>query len=403
MKADLLKYALQHMHKKKLRSFLTILSVLIGIAAMTTLIAFGQGVSTYVADIAQQMGEDKLMVQPRGFGFGPALESNVRLREGDVDAVESVAAVAEASGTYVLSGEVLFDDQRRYVNVFGLDYGNRKKLLDEVFDLSLIAGRDLRGKEKSKAVFGFNYQVPDKIFKKPLKVGDNVLLNNHSVEVAGFYDSLGNPEDDKNIYMTDIALEEVLGAQDFQFIVVRTVEGRSPTAVVSQVRRALLDHRNQVAGREDFFVQTFEQVIATFTSILDIVTTVVILIALISLVVASVNIANTMYTAVLERTREIGVFKAVGARNHDILFVFVMESGMLSLLGGIIGIVLGWLIAFGAGRIVAGAGFGAFSPLFTWQLALGALLFSFLIGALAGLLPAWQASRLKPVDALRYE
>ncbi len=402
IRKDLVKYVLKNMGNRKLRSFLTVISVVIGIAAITALVGFGQGISSYVEDIAQQMGEDKLLVQPRGFGLGPSVDSNIRLDATDVNAIEKVPSVAEASGVYMLSVEIMSHDQKRFTQAFGMDYKEHEQLINEVYDLTLVAGKPLRGDEKSKAIFGYNYQLPEKIFKKSLKVGDKVKINNHTFEIAGFYESLGNPIDDASIYMTYDAAK-MLNAKNFHFIMVRTLPEESPSHVVQQVRKELLEHRNQKAGSEDFFVETFEQVIASFTSVLTIVTTVVLLIACISLIVASVNITNTMYTSILERTKELGVFKAVGARNRDIMGIVVLESGMLSLLGGIIGAALGSGVALVAGKVVAAAGYAAFRPLVTWQLILGVLLFSLLIGIIAGIFPAYQASKLRPVDALRYE
>ena len=403
IRKDLAKYVLKNIWNRRLRSFLTVISVVIGIAAIASLISFGQGISTYVEGIAQQMGEDKLLVQPRGFGFGPSVDSNIRLDDSDVQAIESVASIAEASGVYMFSAEIVSHGQRRFAQAFGMDYGQHEKLINEVYDLELVAGNKLRGSEKSKAILGYNYQVPDKIFEKPLKAGDKVRINNNAVEIEGFYESLGNPIDDANIYLAHDAAEDIFGMKSFQFIMVRAVPGESPSRAVKQVRKALLNHRSQNAGSEDFFVETFEQVIASFTSVLAIVTTVVILIALISLVVASVNITNTMYTSILERTKELGVFKAVGAKNADIMMVVVLESGLLSLLGGVIGTLAGIAFSSAAGKIIAAAGYAAFSPLVTWQLVAGALLFSLVIGIVAGIFPAYQASRLRPVDALRYE
>ena len=121
------------------------------------------------------------------------------------------------------------------------------------------------------------------------------------------------------------------------------------------------------------------------------------------MVVAAVNIANTMYTSILERTPEIGVMKSIGAKNKFILFIFVTESGVLGLIGGIIGIVFGYLIAKGGGLIAASAGLSMLRPAFPLWLTAGCLLFAFVVGAGSGLLPALQASKLKPVEALRYE
>lgn len=404
IRLDLIKYSLGSLRVRKRRSFLTILSVFIGIAAITTLISFGQGISHYVEQISQEMGDDKLMIQARGAGFGPpSLKSNVRLNEQDLETVEKVRGVAEATGVYAISGEITFNNQKRYGYLMGSDYQEHRKLLEEVFALDLDEGNALRGNERSKVLLGYNYKLPDTIFKKPVRLRDNILINNHTFSVAGFYRVVGNPQDDSNIYITQDAMEDFFGPKNYLFILVRSAPGVVPTDLVEDIKKKLRDDRHQDPGEEDFFVQTFEQVIATFSSILSIITGVVILIALISVFVAAVNIMNTMYTATLERTKEIGIFKAIGSTNSSILFLFVLEAGLLSLAGGILGVIAGYFLATTAGTFIAQAGFGAFSPLFTWQLVAGSLAFAFLIGALSGLLPAYQASKLKPVDALRYE
>jgi putative ABC transport system permease protein len=120
-------------------------------------------------------------------------------------------------------------------------------------------------------------------------------------------------------------------------------------------------------------------------------------------VVAAVNIMNTMYTAVLERTGEIGIMKAVGARNSDILFIFVFEAGLLGAMGGVLGVILGYIVAKIGGGIAAASGFSLLQPIFPWTLVLGCIVFAFLVGAGAGIMPAYKASRLRPVEALRYE
>jgi len=119
--------------------------------------------------------------------------------------------------------------------------------------------------------------------------------------------------------------------------------------------------------------------------------------------VAAVNIMNTMYTAVLERTKEIGIMKAIGSRNRYILMIFFFESGILGLIGGTIGILFGYGLAKMGGAIAAEAGYALLQPFFPWWLTVGCLTFAFLVGATSGFFPALQASKLKPVDALRYE
>lgn len=404
MNLALIKYALANMRARKMRSFLTIISVMIGIAAITTLVSFGYGISSYVEKISQQMGNDKLLIQPRGFGFGaPPIDSNVRLNDDDVRIVEGVHGVDEATGIHITSGEVEFNNQKEYAYVMGADFKDHSKLFHEVFTLRLLEGEELRGREKAKAVLGYAYRVKEGIFNNPVRLHSKVKVNSQDIKVAGFYEEIGNPHDDINIYMNKEAVEELFGASNYQFVLVRSSPGQNPAKLADDIREELRSHRGQTRGNEDFFVQTFEQVIATFTSILTAITAVVILIAFISLLVAAVNIMNTMYAAILERTREIGVFKAIGARNSNILLIFIMEAGLLSLIGGMVGSAVGYSVASYAGRIISSAGYAVFTPVFPWQLMGGSLLFAFLVGITAGFLPAYRASKLNPIDALRYE
>jgi len=401
---DLLKYSLQALWKRKLRSFLTVVSIFIGITAIFILVSFGQGLSVYVAEIAEKMGTDKIIVQPRGFGFGPpALDSNVVLDKQDVDFLEDISGVEEATGVYILSGEIEFDDQIKYAYVFGSDFKDHRKLIEEVYALSIEEGRDLKGKEKSKVLLGYGYTLDDKIFPKRVTVGDKILINGVDFKVTGFYEEVGNPIDDANIYLTDVAAEEIFDADTYPFVLVRSKPGKDPAQLAETLKKKFRKHRGQSAGQEDFQVQTFEQLIETFNSVLAIINTVLILIALISIFVAAVNIMNTMYTSVLERTGEIGVMKAIGARNRDILFIFVLESGLLGIFGGALGVLVGYGLAVYAGNVVAQAGFSVLQPVFTLPLILGCLLFSLFIGAISGVMPAYRASKLNPVDALQYE
>ncbi len=403
MNIALIKYSLESLRKRKLRSFLTILSVLIGITAVTILISFGYGISDYVSEISKKMGDDKLIVQARGFSIaGPIMDSNVILDDSDLKKINEVNGVAEATGIYMISAEVEFNKQKIYSYLMGSDYKNYKGLVNEVYTLNLMEGKELDD-ENDKALLGYNYKIKDKVFKQPVKLRDKIKVNGIDIKVAGFYEEVGNPVDDSHLYMAKEAVEKLFNASNYQFILIRSSQSENPTKLAEVIKDKLRKHRNQEEGKEDFFVQTFEQVIATFSSVLDIITLTVILIALISLIVASVNIMNTMYASILERTKEIGVFKAIGAKNNAILFIFVLESGILSLTGGIIGVLLGYSLSNLAGNIISKAGYSVFSPLFTWQLVLGSLIFAFLIGIFAGLFPAYKASKLKPIDALRYE
>jgi putative ABC transport system permease protein len=191
---------------------------------------------------------------------------------------------------------------------------------------------------------------------------------------------------------------------EYQQVIVKTAASQNPNIIAEDVRQQLRKDHNKKVGEEDFTLQTTEQLMDSFNSVLLIVQVVIIGIAAISLLIGGIGIMNTMYTAVVERTQEIGIMKAIGARNSDILTIFMMEAGVLGLVGGAIG------VAIGLGIAKAVEFFGAVylgSPLlrawWSWELIAAALLFAFVVGMLSGTLPAYQASKQKPVDSLRYE
>jgi len=154
-------------------------------------------------------------------------------------------------------------------------------------------------------------------------------------------------------------------------------------------------------GEEDFTVTTSIQLIEGFNNILDVVQIVLIGIAAISLFVGGVGIMNTMYTSVLQRRKEIGVMKSIGATNTDILMIFLFESGILGIIGGVFGVIFGLMLSKGVEIAASLAGVDILKAYVSIPLVIGALLFSFIIGALSGFMPAKQASKLQPVDALR--
>ena len=174
--------------------------------------------------------------------------------------------------------------------------------------------------------------------------------------------------------------------------------------MAEDIEEELRDERNEKEGQETFSVQSFSQLLETFTDIFAVIQAVFVGIAAISLVVGGIGIMNTMYTSVLERTKEIGTMKAVGAKNSDIFKIFLFESGLLGLVGGTIGILMGMGIAKSVEYIaMIQLGSPFIKAVFGLPLIIGALTFSFLVGTISGVLPAMQAAKLKPADALRYE
>ncbi|MBI2650830.1 ABC transporter permease [Candidatus Woesearchaeota archaeon] len=398
-----IKYALQNFRKRKLRSGLTILSILIGITAIFALLSFGIGIRKYVDALADEAGRNKLFIQGKGIG-APGTDENFFLTKKDVDFVSKIKGVDEIVGMYFKVGEIGYNEQKKFYFVSGMNT-DKIDFIEETFTIEVIKGRQLKKEDVDKAVLGYNYQFDDKIFKKAVRLGDKIEINGNHYEVIGFYEEVGNPQDDTNVYITDKSFETLYpdSKDKFGFVMISAQKGVEPSELAERIEEKLRKSKDQEEGKEDFFVQTFEDALATFTTIINVINGMLVLIALVSLVVAFVNIMNTMYTAILERTKEIGVMKAIGAKNSDILFVFVAEAGLIGLIGGILGVLLGYIVSSIGGSIAASSGFALLKPAYPLALIIGCLVFSVLVGATAGFLPARRASKLKPVDALRYE
>lgn len=403
MRADEIIYSIQNVKKRKLRSFLTILSILIGITAIFSLLSFGIGMQDYINKLGDKSGRNKLYIQSKGIG-APGTDDNFFISKGEIDFVTKIKGVKDISGIYSKGGEIEFNKQKKYYFVLGLDT-EKIVFIEETFANSISKGRQLKKGDMDKVVLGYNYQFPDKIFKKGIGTRDKVNINGNTFEVVGFFGEVGNPQDDSNIYINDAAFEQLYPDKKnkFGFVMISSDIGIKPKELADKIQDKLRKFKHQDKGKEDFFVQTFEDALATFTTIIDIINGVLFLIALVSMLVAFVNIMNTMYTAIIERTKEIGIMKAVGAKNKDILFIFMFESGFLGLFGGALGVALGYIVASIGGAVAAANGFALLKPIFPFYLVAGCILFALFVGSAAGFLPARRASKLKPVDALRYE
>lgn len=408
---EYVRYSLGNLTHRKLRSGLMVFSILIGIASVYTLVSFGQGVSSYVDKVGSELGKDKLLIQAKGVG-APGTDASFSISKTDVDFLQSLSGMQEVVGIYMKTVQVKF--RRQVKEVFSMsmsgegDTGRRTKeiaLIKEVSSLTLAEGRELKAGDMYKVTLGSNFASEKKLFDRAVRVGDKVELNGLEFEVVGLYETRGNPQDDNNVYMTKEATERLFPdiKDNFQFVMARVASDVDPTEMAAKAMVKFRHHKGQKEGEETFYIKTFAQTIEQFNTILTVINAVLVLIAFISLIVAGVNITNTTYTAVLERTKEIGVMKAVGAQKKDILAIFLLEAGFLGFVGGLFGVLTGYGLASLGGAIAKSAGYGLLTPVFPWQLTLGCLVFSFLIGSLAGLVPSIQAANLKPVDALRYE
>jgi len=386
--------------ERKLRSLLTMIGIFIGIAAVVSLVSLGQGLQKTINQQFEMLGVDKIMVTPSGgfYGFG----SSAKITTKDLDVVESVNGVKIAGGFLTKMAKVKFKDETKYTFIIGMDQESWDIFMS-ISGFELAEGRMQKASDKYKAQIGYLVRKGE-FFKDPVKLRNVLNIEGHDFSVIASFTSIGNPSDDTQIYIPLDTAREIFNAPDeFMMIFLQVDEGADPEKVASDIEKKLRKSRDVKEGEEDFSVETSAGMMESYSTIINVVQAVVIGLASISLFVGGIGIMNTMFTSVLQRTNEIGVMKAIGAKNRDIMLMFLIESGMIGLAGGVVGIVIG----IGMSEAIIGLGRAAnwtiLQASFPWYLIVGSLVFSFVVGTLSGVLPAMQASKLKPVDALRYE
>jgi len=399
---ELMLYSLRGIIHKKTRSILTIISIMIGIISIFVLISFGIGLYNYVGDFSSTSSANKITIQPKGFG-GMGFQEQPAFSESDFRAVENTPGVYTAITLDYSAAEIIQDQIKKYAFVIGYDPSKPFMLMD-ISGIKLFKGRELKPGDNGKVVLGYNYLIKDKIMPKPYDINSKIEIQGQELRVVGFYGPIGNPQDDSQIYMTQDFFKELYPnrSEGYNWIFAE-VDITRLDSVVNDIEKALRNSRDVKEGKEDFVVQSFDDLLATYSNVLNGIAGFVILIALISVVVSAINTSNTMITSVLERTREIGVMKSVGAVNSEIIKIFLFESGFLGLVAGIIGVGIGFAITFTLEQIINSAGWSFISPAYPWTLFAGCVAFATLTGALSGLIPAINASKINPVKALRYE
>ncbi|MFH1606916.1 MAG: ABC transporter permease [Nanoarchaeota archaeon] len=377
--------------------------IFIGIAAVFTLVSLGNGFEKALIDEFEKMGTDKLFVQPgKGFFSTPGSLKNV-LSDYDLELIKKVKGVETAAGMNYKIARIEFKDISKYSWVIGISTDpEEKKLLFEMQNFKVAKGRELESSDKYKILIGAQI-AKGLTFDKEVDLRNTIKIDGIDFKVVGILESMGNPQDDQTMYIPLETEKEIFGeGENLDYIMAKTSFNADQDRVAADIMKTLRREKGVREGDENFNVQTSAQLIESFNTVLNIVTVALISIAAISIVVGAVGITNTMYTAVLERTGEIGIMKAIGAKNSDILTIFLIESGILGMMGGLIGVLIG----VGIGKLVevivkTALLIDYITPEITVGLILGSLAFAFVIGAVSGTMPARQASKMHPVNALR--
>jgi len=401
----------------KLRSWLTIIGIVIGIAAVVSIISISQGAQQQLSERLGSLGADVLTVSPGasramgvggefrggpaefgGVGGASSATSQKNLTAKDVLVIKTISNVKYVMGSVSGRGSMTYLSKTASVSTSGIDAGTWKEITTD----KLSSGRFLSQGDSFAIVIGGN--VATGTF-------DNIPLNSKVTIEGRSFNVVGILESGNNIYMPIGIARTILddvGNDEFGSIYVKISDVDLADETVANIENKLMFSRGILqSSKKDFTVTNPSAMQETMQETMNTMSLFLGAIAAISLLVGGIGIANTMFTSVLEKTKEIGIMKSIGAKNKDILLIFLLNSGLIGLVGGIGGIILGifgsGLIGYLGSSISGGVGRMFGTTAVTFNLLFFALLFSIIIGMVAGIIPAYRASKLNPVDALRYE
>ncbi|WP_459202291.1 ABC transporter permease [Methanococcus sp. CF] len=393
---DIVSFAGRNITQKKTQSLLTIIGIVIGILAIVSLISLGYGVQNYITEEISKAGASVITIYPSQQITSIAMSKNFNDR--DLRAVENVRGVDVLLYGWFGGTLVTYNDQEYYSSVFATKASIYQIFFTEAYGYELEKGRWMKDSDTYTCVIGNS--LSKDTFGREIDLGDKIEINGKKYKVVGVLEPLGNPDDDNSIVIPYEAASEVFDVTDeYNIFMVKIRDGEDVTKVADEIEKELEDSR----GDENFSVLTSEQLAESINSIFSVLTIFLVGVAGISLLVGAVGISNTMHMSILERRKDIGILKALGAENNTILSIFVVEAGFLGLFGGIIGTILGILIAKSIEYIAAISGYGLIRAWISWELIVGVLIFSFVVGILSGYFPARSGAKLNPVDTLRGE
>lgn len=396
--------ALRELRRNPVRAFLTVLGIIIGVAAVITMVTLGQATTQAVKNQISELGSNLISVRP-GMGFGPRSASAgvPSFTEADVRAIanqiDNIAAIAPVSSTTL---STIYRQNARTTSVVGTtpDYFqiNNWTLGDGRF----FTDADARA---GQAVCVIGKTVVDNLFEGDDPLGKKIRLGKSACEVIGVLQSKGQSgmgDQDDTIIVPLTALQRRLvgrtSTRNINQITISAAEGSNSDALIAEITSLMRQRRNLQSNEDDnFHVFDTRQIAETLSSSTQMMTTLLAAVAGVSLLVGGIGIMNIMLVSVTERTREIGVRLAIGARAREVLLQFLVEAITLSSVGGVLGILIALLLCVGISKIIQVP--FTFDP----QINSIAIVFSMAVGILFGFAPARRAARLDPIDALRHE
>ncbi|MFC1940904.1 ABC transporter permease [Chloroflexota bacterium] len=392
----------------KLRSFLTILGIVIGVAAVISLMSIGKGASADILARIGTLGSNLITISPGSSSFGgvrSAAGSVQTLTQEDAEAIAAqVANVDLVAPRYSSNLQLVVGSENMNSQVTGVPPEYR-----EIQNLEIAYGAFFSEYEYQRGakVVVLGSEVKETLFGDADPIGQQIRMGNNIVRVIGVLESkgggYGSPDNSVLVPLTTmqhmVAQTRTSQGERVVSSIALTVSDEEQTDIVIEQITNLLRTRHRLASEadDDFRITSMQEIAETVTAATGTMTLLLGAIAAISLLVGGIGVMNIMLVSVLERTREIGIRKALGAKEHDIWIQFLIEAGLLTLAGGIIGVIAGWVVSY----IVAKT--GTMSTVVTADIVILAVSVSVGIGLFFGFYPAWNASHLNPIEALRFE
>jgi putative ABC transport system permease protein len=395
--------ALREIRRSAMRSILTTLGIVIGVASVIAMVMLGDATTAYVTNSISKLGTNMLIIIPGQERRGPPSSDLTakRFSHSDVEALKrEVDRIRGAAPVGSNSMQAVYGNQNYSTTIEGSD-NDYFTIKDWVF----ASGRSFSEAELQggKAVCVIGETVRRELFGDQDPLGESIRLENFSCEVIGVLESkgaamFGMDQDDIVVVPIRMFQRRISGNQDISRIMVSAESSSAIENVKTSITALMQERRRIQAGAEDdFSIRDMREMVQTLSSTTQMLTILLGAVAAISLLVGGIGIMNIMLVSVTERTREIGIRLAIGALEREVLLQFLVEAIVLSSLGGIIGVILG---------IGVGIGISLFFDLpliFNTFIVIVAFFFSALVGILFGYFPARKAARLNPIDALRHE
>jgi len=403
----LIREALQSLNANKLRAALTMLGIIIGVASVVSMMGIGKGAAASITSSIESVGTNLLFITKDNRVTNPQ-----PLTLMDADAIRNstlINTIAEVAPAIQTSAYISYGGNSMSSDIIGVTPEYEYVRNSNTSIGSFISSQDI-DERSTVAVIGVD--IVDEFFNSAADaMGKKIRIGNYLYTVIGVLiekggTSIGSSDNQVLIPLTTAQariISRLGGPNEVSIISVSANSAQDVDMAQTQLSNLLMS-RHDISNEDDadFQIFTQESMTEAATSIAGVLTIFLGGIAAISLLVGGIGIMNIMLVSVMERTREIGLRKAVGARNSDILTQFLFESFLISLIGGLVGILLAWIISMVI-KAIAASGATTLNPLITWDSILLATIFSIAVGIVFGLYPANRAAKLEPVEALRME